>query len=451
MADVVFWGVQAVFVGIGLFFLLLTVSSFWEQEFRACLICLGFILAWALLWTFVTTHDSSVLNLVFFTGAVLFCIVSLFRFFPETTRAMDLSAAIQFDERDHMFARNNLKNHPKLADTYYRMRPENHSHDQQIHSKPDFGDPGQVYFDNYTTPCYEAAFAYLYTTIPASCGEPAAPPREVDSRKITSTICDLVRFYGGCDTGFVNLAPHHFYSRKGRYAAGWGEPTDQTHTTAIVIVVPMEIRMLKNSPTAAVIQESARKYVEAAKISNIVAGYLRQFGYEARAHNDGNYEVLCVPPAVESGLGELGRMGIFMHKTRGPCVRLAVVTTTLALPDSGPGKALFMAHFCRICKKCARNCPSGSITTGDEPKSRGFFHWSIDQEKCFSYWKTIGSDCGMCISVCPYTKPNSLAHRLVRFYISRNSINQRIALFMDDLLYGRCKKITKHNPDPLFF
>ena len=350
-----------------------------------------------------------------------------------------------------MFARNNLKNHPDLADTYYRMRPETRSHDRQIHGKPDFGDPGQVYYDFYTTPCYEAAFAYLQTTIPASCGEPAALPRKVDPRQITRTISDLVRFYGGCDTGFVKLAPHHFYSRKGRHAAGWGEPTDQTHTTAIVIVVPMEIRMLKNSPTAAVIQESARKYVEAAKISNIVAGYLRQFGYEARAHNDGNYEVLCVPPAVESGLGELGRMGIFMHKTEGPCVRLAVVTTTLALPNSGPEPHFFMAHFCRICKKCAHNCPSGSITFGDEPKSRRFFHWSIDQEKCFSYWKTIGSDCGMCISVCPYTKPDSFAHRLVRFYISRNSVNQRIALFMDDLLYGRQKKIIKHNPDPLFF
>ncbi|MCF8113219.1 MAG: 4Fe-4S dicluster domain-containing protein, partial [Desulfotignum sp.] len=199
-----------------------------------------------------------------------------------------------------------------------------------------------------------------------------------------------------------------------------------------------------------VIQESARKYVEAAKISNIVAGYLRRFGYQARAHNDGNYEVLCVPLAVASGLGELGRMGIFMHKTLGPCVRLAVVTTTLALPDSGPGPDFYMENFCRICKKCARNCPSGSITTGKEPETRNFAHWSIDQEKCFSYWKTIGSDCGICISVCPYTKPDTLVHRLVRFYIRQNSINQHIALFMDDLLYGRRKKIARTNPVPFF-
>jgi len=77
-------------------------------------------------------------------------------------------------------------------------------------------------------------------------------------------------------------------------------------------------------------------------------------------------------------------------------------------------------------------------------------HWSIQQEKCFSYWKTTGSDCGVCISVCPYTKPNTLIHKFVRFYISRNILNQKIALFMDDLLYGRTKTIPKTNPEKIF-
>lgn len=109
-----------------------------------------------------------------------------------------------------------------------------------------------------------------------------------------------------------------------------------------------------------------------------------------------------------------------------------------------------MEEFCKICKKCADNCPSGSISKGDEPFSRNFRHWSILQEKCFSYWKTMGSDCGLCLSVCPYTKPDTLIHRLVRAYISRNPLNRRIALFMDDLLYGRYKKSPASNPDTIF-
>ena len=198
------------------------------------------------------------------------------------------------------------------------------------------------------------------------------------------------------------------------------------------------------------LQESAQKYVEAAKISNIVAAYIRQFGYRARAHNDANYDVLCVPIAVESGLGELGRMGLFMHRTHGPCVRLAIVTTDLELPDSPQKPDLYMGEFCRICKKCADNCPSKSISKGEEPSSRNVRHWSILQEKCFSYWKTIGSDCGLCISACPYTKPDTLIHKAVRFYISRNPLNQKIALLMDDLLYGRYKKIPGKNPGKIF-
>jgi reductive dehalogenase len=208
--------------------------------------------------------------------------------------------------------------------------------------------------------------------------------------------------------------------------------------------------MLKTAPASSVIQESAQKYVEAAKISNIMAGYIRRFGYRARAHNDANYDVLCVPLAVESGLGELGRMGLFMHKIYGPCVRLAVVTTDLELPPSPPSDTFHMSEFCKICKKCADNCPSGSISHGDEPYSRNMRHWSISQEKCFSYWKTIGSDCGLCIGVCPYTKPDTLIHKLVRFYIPRNALNQKIALFMDDLLYGRYKCFLQLKNDPLF-
>jgi ferredoxin len=335
-------------------------------------------------------------------------------------------------------------------ETYYAMRPENESTDRQIHKKPDFGSNAQTYHDAYTAPVFEAAFEYLERSIPLSTGEPAKEQRSTDPVIFGRTLADFAKFYGACDVSFLKLKPHHYYSHKGRHAASWGNRTDQTYETAICIVVPMRVEMIKQGPTSCVLQESAQKYVEAAKISNIMAAYIRNFGYRARAHNDANYDVLCVPIAVESGLGELGRMGLFMHRVCGPCVRLAVVTTDLELPDSRQKPALYMEEFCKICRKCADNCPSGSISKGDEPSSRNVRHWSILQEKCFSYWKTIGSDCGFCISVCPYTKPDTLIHKFVRFYISRNSLNQQIALFMDDLLYGRYKKIPASNPDKIF-
>jgi len=439
-------------IGISLFFLILSISSFNEKEYRAFLIATICLILNCLFWAglLYTSYSFQFVNILIISGLGLFSLISLMRFFPDKSSGRDTSNAEQYDERNMMFARNNLQHHPELSETYYDLHPENESIDRQIHQKPEFGEKEQVYHDAYTAPCYEAAFEYLEKSIPLSVGKPAQQKSSIDPVQFSKTILAFSKFYGACDVAFLKLKPHHFYSHKGRHAKGWGEKTDPIHKTAIAIVIPMRVEMIKNGPTSCVLQESAQKYVEAAKISNILAGYIRNFGYQARAHNDGNYDTLCVPIAVEAGLGELGRMGILMHRFHGPCVRLAIVTTDLELPDSVRPAPFYMEEFCNICKKCADNCPSGSISHDDEPYSRNIRHWSIHQEKCFSYWKTIGSDCAFCISVCPYTKPNTLIHKFVRFYISRNALNQKIALLMDDLLYGRIKKIAKSNPEKIF-
>ena len=434
------------------FLFLLAISSRAEKEYRACLISTGFFILNALIWIFFLFAPEGFwpVNLLLISLVGVFCFVSALRFFPKPSLLRDTRNAGQYDERDTLFARNNIRNHPELMEAYYALHPENESADRQIHQKPDFGSRAQVFHDPYTAPVFEAAFEYLERSIPLSTGEPAPEQKPIDPVLLSRTLTEAAKFYGASDLAFLKLRPHHYYSHKGRHGATWGDKTDQSYATAIAVVVPMRVEMIKQSPTSCVLQESAQKYVEAAKISNILAAYIRRFGYRARAHNDANYEVLCVPIAVESGLGELGRMGLFMHRTHGPCVRLAVVTTDLVLPDSPQKPALYMEEFCKICKKCADNCPSRSISQGEEPYSRNIRHWSILQEKCFSYWKTMGSDCGVCLSVCPYTKPDTLIHKFVRFYISRNALNQWIALFMDDLLYGRHKKIPASNPDTIF-
>jgi len=441
-----------VLLSTSVFFLVLAISSFQEKEFRAARISLASFIGNALIWTglILAPDFFQIVNIIILAGLILFGLISLVRFFPGKSPRRNLINIDQYDERDNMFARNNIQHHPELMETYYTMHPENESIDKQIHAKPEFGQKEQTFHDSYTAPCYDAAFEYLERSIPLSNGDVAKTVKDIDPKKMCQTIIDFTKFYGACDVSFLQLKPHHYYSHKGRHAEGWGNKTDQDDNTAIVIVVPMRVNMLKHGPTSSVIQESAQKYVEAAKISNILAGYIRGFGYPARAHNDANYDTLCVPAAVESGVGELGRMGLFMHRVHGPCVRLALVTTALKLPDSVIPPSHFMSEFCKICKKCADNCPSGSISHGDEPTSRNVRHWSIKQDQCFSHWKTVGSDCGLCISVCPYTKPNTLIHKFVRFYISRNAFNQRIALFMDDFLYGRRKELPKTNPKKIF-
>jgi ferredoxin len=455
-----------------LLLLLFLVSSLREREWRAALIS---ILAfgmnsglWISLHLFLYVQGVFLLNLVLLMSLAVFVILSLLRFFPSGSER-DPGAARQYDERDIMFSRNNLKFYPDLAEKYYTLHPKKRETDGKIHRKPEIGEPGGIFYEPFYSQTVETLSSYLKRVRDGSreahlekssreetTGEsPLAASKKAPlaKEKIAQAIREISYFYGAVDIGMTTLRPYHFYTHAGRHAENWGEEIRSSHSTAMVIVVAMDIEMIKAAPALPVILESSRQYVEAAKIANIVAQYLRDLGYDARAHTDGNYEVLCVPLAVEAGLGALGRLGLLMHPVYGPCVRLSVVTTDLEFPPADKkapnGNTRTIEHFCEICKKCADNCPTQSICGGEEPSSRGFRHWSIHQETCYSYWKVLGTDCGFCIRVCPYTKPNTLLHQLIRFYISRNALNQRIALFLDDFFYGRKPPLPHKNPKRL--
>lgn len=435
--------------------ILLLVSSLLEKERRAAFI--SFLVVgvnsgiWVALNLFMHLQLVLTLNLALLFLAVVFVIVSLIKFFPATSQR-DLSALQPFDERDHMFSRSNLKFHPQLAEKYYAAHPEKKESDEKIQSKPELEKPGRVFYDSQYTPIFGAVFSHLKKTRSAARGEPYAEKKETSKEKLAQVIRELAFFYGAVDVGITSLNSYHLYTHAGRHAENWGEKIQSSHCTAIVIVVAMEVKMIKAAPALPVILESSRQYVEAAKIANIIAAYIRRMGYAARAHTDGNYQLVCVPAAVDAGLGTLGRIGLLMHPVYGPCVRISAVTTELDLPSTANTKNSYkrnlqtIEHFCEICKKCADNCPTRSIGKGEEPFSRGFRHWSINQETCYSYWRTIGTDCGFCIRACPYTKPNTLMHKLVRFYITRNPLNQQIALFFDDLFYGRKFSLAGKNP-----
>ena len=431
-----------------LFLLLFAVTSYREGEKRAVWLSILLLLANALSWGIMLHWRQSAAmqsaNAALLALFFIFFALSLVKFFPADARP-DPDRIERADERDHMFSRNQLKFNRGQAELYYAWKPHLRAGDEKIHSRPELGQAGHVYDSPYYTPVFGAAFSYLERTRTAAVGEAAAEKKPLDPSHIRATIIKMAHYFGAVDVGITSLRPHHFYSHAGRRAENWGEAISVAKGSAVVIVVAMDWRMIAGAPTLPVILESARQYVESAKIASLIAEYIRGLGYQARAHTDGNYEVLCVPLAVDAGLGELGRLGLLIHPVFGPCVRLSVVSSELELEPS-PRRSIHAGSFCRICKKCADNCPTRAISGDDEPLSRSFRHWSIRQESCYAFWKQIGTDCAVCIRSCPYTKPDTLLHRLVRFYVSRNPVNQRLALFLDDFFYGRKKKLSPLNP-----
>ncbi len=346
----------------------------------------------------------------------------------------------RFDERDivfHRFCR--LQPGTPEFDQYYREHPQDREFDEKVRALPELGHPGTKSYDPLTSPFQVATFDVLegmgreMEWAPAAIeGNPVQASPEEFSRRIKG----FAHYIGADLVGTTALDPAHVYSHIGRSPGKPGEPIELGHDYAAVFAVEMDHAMVRHAPDTATTTETAFKYFEAAKIAMLVARYINVLGYEARAHIDGNYRVLCGPIAVDAGLGELGRLGLLITPEFGPRVRLSVVTTTLPLTQDRPIH-FGVQDFCAFCKKCAENCPSRAIDEGEKGVCRGVEKWQSSQEKCYRFWRLQGTDCAVCMKVCPYSHANSFLHNAVRWFIRRNHLARRVALWADDFFYGR--------------
>lgn len=107
--------------------------------------------------------------------------------------------------------------------------------------------------------------------------------------------------------------------------------------------------------------------------------------------------------AVLSGLGFVGKSGLFLSEKYGSKVRLATVVTDIPLSNEFP----VIENGCGECRLCQTACPAGAIF-GTKPTTDG--ERNFDPEKCSRYMKEHfqdigrGSVCGVCIRVCPKNK-----------------------------------------------
>ena len=107
--------------------------------------------------------------------------------------------------------------------------------------------------------------------------------------------------------------------------------------------------------------------------------------------------------AVLSGLGFVGKSGLFLSTDFGSKVRLATILTDAPLQSELP----IIENGCGDCQICKNACPAGAIF-GEKPTTDG--NRNFDAEKCSQYMKEHfqdigrGSVCGVCIKVCPKNK-----------------------------------------------
>ncbi len=360
----------------------------------------------------------------------------------------------RFDERENVQARNTLVPGTEEYRDFYRAHPDWEERDRETRelSKHPVGNPLDLPF-----------FFQQIGNLARSGAEglvdgPVSPERRnLSPERATEKIKGFARFLGADLVRVSRLNPAFVYTHVGKT---WHDPGRRygtlitlNHKNAISIAVGIDPAFIKMGPVLSMISSVMRVYTQLAMISTTLAGYIRSLGYPARAHIISNYQVLCLPLAIDAGMGEIGRHGLMLTKEWGSSLKLTVVTTDLPLIYDSPID-IGVNEFCEDCKICAESCPAGAISNGGKKVVRGVEKWAIRAEACYRVWNETGTDCGVCVASCPWTKKRTLFHRMAAGIATRK---KRAGWWMsraEKMVYGRFKPLPVpscfEKPDPIW-
>jgi hypothetical protein len=340
------------------------------------------------------------------------------------------------DERDTMFARAARRPGSEQYDEYYSRHPELKKTDDRIRKMPALLEPGSRHYHPEITEEAKQFFLDLREITADGTAVEEWSGRIRSSTNPDSAIREMVSALGAVAVGCAPLDEMFLYSHKGRFEHDYGDAIDLGHPSAIVFLVEMDFEAMRHAPRAQVLRESARQYYRAASISRTVVAVLEKLGMSAKDHYYMHYDAILPALAVRAGLGELGRLNILIADRYGCRVRIGAVSTDMPLKHDSP-VSLGADHFCSICKKCAECCPSRALSAGEKEEVLGVRKWPTNVERCYSYWRAVGTDCAICMSVCPFSHKNDWFHSLARWIVKLGPWTHRAMLFFDDLIYGR--------------
>lgn len=309
----------------------------------------------------------------------------------------------RIDERDVMFSRMGYVKGTDQYKDYYTRHPEHQENDDRLRALPNINGEGTATFNEVISPFADAAFEFLYDIKNLSERQPAQVKVEATPEEMTYRIKQFARYLGAVDVGITKMEEHHYYSVRGRREDTYGKEVGYPHKYGIAFTVEMDRDMINRAPQLEEMIAVTKGYVDAAIIGMWLTYYITNLGYEARNNMDGNYLVVAPRVAQDAGLGEIGRANILITKEQGMRVRIGVVTTNLELIPDQPID-LGIRRFCELCGKCSMTCPGKAIAQGDAKVMDDFTGWRMEQEKCYEVWRKVGTDCGVCLSVCPFSQ-----------------------------------------------
>jgi Pyruvate/2-oxoacid:ferredoxin oxidoreductase delta subunit len=237
--------------------------------------------------------------------------------------------------------------------------------------------------------------------------EPVAPQRAArDSAEWSDALKRVAREAGAADAGIAAM-------RDGYVFEGFAPPTQPW---MVVLAVAQDFEVMRGAPSVDALVEITRQYAHGIRVAKTVANWLRSEGHDAVGYGGpmaGSF--VLIPPAIEAGLGELGKHGSMIHRSLGANFRLACVLTDAPLIADGR-KPFGADDFCMHCQVCSQACPPDAIAP-DKQLVRGERRWYVDFDRCLPYFNENLS-CAICLAVCPFSRPG-MGPRLVEKLAAR--------------------------------
>lgn len=433
--------IAVVMTGISSILVVATIISIAEREYKAalklfaiCLVCLG--LTYLLIFSNFQGKGLVATLLV----AMALIVIILFIKKPSLPKNYKWAHPRRsVDEIDTIFARMKLKPNTQHWEEYYSNHPYQATLDAKARSLPGLLSEKSLYYHPFVFSSAQVNFEIIDYLQKAINHPVSKNSKRVKEENLSRYVKSWAQHLGVHSIGITDIQDYHLYTKRGR-GENIGKPVEQKHKFAIAFTIEMDFRNVQSAPASSIVFESSQQYLKSATIALQLASFLKNLGYDSRAHIDGDYEVICPLVAYDAGLGEIGRMGLLITPKLGPRVRIAAVTTNAPLQVDKAKPDPSVTEFCKFCKKCADCCPGRSIPFDSMKEIDGVLRWQINSEACYRYWCISGTDCGRCISVCPFSHPNNILHNSIRHLISRSRLMARFAYIADDLLYGRKPK-----------
>lgn len=190
------------------------------------------------------------------------------------------------------------------------------------------------------------------------------------------------------------------------------------YENVVTIGVAMDFANLKTAPEVPAAIEVIKQYGRAHIVTNAIADWIHQQGWDAVSYGgSNNVPILLIPPALESGLGELGKHGSLINREHGSVLRLGGLVTNMPLTYDNDDQ-FGVDDFCINCRACENACPPEAIHP-EKKMVRGKEKWYVDFDKCLPFFNE-NTGCGICLAVCPWSRPG-VPNNLIKKIAKRNA------------------------------